>query len=113
MFFNVCFCCFATVVPDDIGPHGAHEDHQPRSLTPPTPPVHAEQSPSPPPSPRPMRQRAVAQLRPVSVPEIVRAMAGSDPTRQIADFDRHYMYSSNWKTSKRQLATRDPVTTAI
>ena len=38
-----------------------------------------------------MRQRAVAQLRPVSVPEIVRAMAGSDPTRQIADFDRHYM----------------------
>ena len=47
--FNICFCCFATVVP---------------------------------------RQRAVAQL---SVPEIVRAMAGSDPTRQIADFDRHYM----------------------
>ena len=88
--FNICFCCFATVVPDDIGPHGAHEDHQPRSLTPPTPPAHAEQFP-PPPSPHPMRQRAVAQLRPVSVPEIVRAMAGSDPTRQIADFDRHYM----------------------
>ena len=38
-----------------------------------------------------MRQRAMAQLRPVSIPEIVRDMAGSDPVRKIADFDRHYM----------------------
>ena len=38
-----------------------------------------------------MRQRAMAQLRRVSIPEIVRDMAGSDPVRQIADFDRHYM----------------------
>ena len=38
-----------------------------------------------------MRQRAMAQLRPVSIPEIVRDMAGSDPVRRIHDFDRHYM----------------------
>ena len=38
-----------------------------------------------------MRQRAMAQLRSVSIPEIVRDMAGSDPVRKIADFDRHYM----------------------
>jgi hypothetical protein len=51
------------------------EDAQqpPRSLTPPTPPVHAQPSPSP---PRPISQRAVAQLRPVSIPNIVRWAAG-------------------------------------
>ncbi len=38
-----------------------------------------------------MRQRAMAQLRPVSIPEIVRDMAGSDPLLKISDFDRHYM----------------------
>jgi len=38
-----------------------------------------------------MRQRAMAQLRPVSIPEIVRDMAGSDPVGRIQDFDRHYM----------------------
>ncbi len=40
-----------------------------RSHTPPTPPVPAA---SPPASTRPLRQRAMAQLRPVSTPEIVR-----------------------------------------
>jgi hypothetical protein len=83
---------FATIVPDDDGQRSADEDHRPsRSQTPPTPPVQAEPSQSPPPSPRPMRQRAMAQLRPVSIPEIVRDMAGSDPLQKIADFDRHYM----------------------
>ncbi len=38
-----------------------------------------------------MRQRAIAQLRPVSIPEIVHDMAGSDPVRKIEDFDRHYI----------------------
>ena len=38
-----------------------------------------------------MRQRAMVQLRPVSIPEIVRDMAGSDPVARIQDFDRHYM----------------------
>ena len=84
---------FATVVPDDGGQRIADdEDNRPSgSQTPPTPPVQAEPSQSPPPSPRPMRQRAMAQLRPVSIPEIVRDMAGSDPVRKIAGFDRHYM----------------------
>ena len=50
---------------DDM-PHGTR--------TPPTPP-----SRSPPPaSPLPARVRAVAQLRPVSIPEIVRDMAGKN-----------------------------------
>ncbi len=80
----------ATVVSDDDGQRGADEEDRPsRSQTPPTPPVQAGPSQSPPPSPRPMRQRAMAQLRPVSIPEIVRDMAGSDPVRKIADFDRH------------------------
>jgi hypothetical protein len=42
MFLMYVSVVFATVVPDDMGPHGAHEDHPPRSLTPPTPPVQAE-----------------------------------------------------------------------
>ena len=81
-----------TVVPDDDGQRGHDEEDRPsRSQTPPTPTVHAGPSQSPPPSPRHMRQRAMAQLRPVSIPEIVRDMAGSDPVRRIEDFDRHYM----------------------
>ncbi len=75
---------FPTVVPDDDGLRGRDEDDRPsRSQTPPTPPVHAGSSQSPPPSARPMRQRAMAQLRPVSIPEIVRDMAGSDPVGRI------------------------------
>ena len=66
----------ATVVPDDDGQRGHDEEVRPsRSQTPPTPPVQAGPS-------RPMRQRAMAQLRPVSIPEIVRDMAGSDPIRK-------------------------------
>ena len=33
----------------------------------------------------------MAQLRPVSIPNTVSDIAGSDPSRRIADFDRHYM----------------------
>ena len=48
--------------------------------------------PSPPPgSPIPARVRDVAQLRPVSIPDIVRDIAGNNPLQRIADFDRHYM----------------------
>ena len=90
--FNICFCCFATVVPDEEGQRSADEEGQlpgpSRSQTPPTPPVEAA---SPPACFRPSRQRAMAQLRPVSIPEIVRDMAGSDPLQKIADLDRHYM----------------------
>ncbi len=53
------------------------------SRTPPTPP-----SQSPPPT---SRVRAVANLRPVSIPDIVRDMAWKDPRRKLADFDRRYM----------------------
>jgi hypothetical protein len=38
-----------------------------------------------------MRQRAMAQLRPVSIPNIVCDLAGPQPVRRIAEFDRHYM----------------------
>ena len=58
-----------------------------RARTPPTPPV----VPSPSASPAPMRHRAMAHLRPVSIPALVSDMAGKDPTCKIADFDRHYM----------------------
>ena len=77
------------MVPDDD--HGLiseeEEQQNPRSQIPPTP-DHQQPSPSP---PRPIRQRAMAQLRPVSIPNIVSEMAGPDPLRRMADFDRHYM----------------------
>ena len=81
------------VVPDaddDPGHISEEEEDQlrPRTLTPPTPPVHVQPSPSP---PRPIRQRATAQLRPVSIPNIVRDIARPDLSRRISDFDRHYM----------------------
>jgi hypothetical protein len=33
----------------------------------------------------------MAQLRPVSIPDIFCNMAGKDPLRKIAEFDSHYM----------------------
>ena len=73
-----------TVVPDYDGLPGHDEDLRPSgSQTPPTPPVPAGSSDLHPPSTRPMRQRAMAQLRPVSIPEIVRDMAGSNPVGRI------------------------------
>ncbi len=83
------------VVPDDDDDedHGQRnsddEEREPyRGQTPPTPPVQHEPSGSPLPSPRPMCQRAIAQLRPISIPNIVCDIAGPDPLRKIADFDR-------------------------
>ena len=64
-----------------------NEDMPHGTRTPPTPP-----SRSPPPtSPLLSRVRAVAHLRPVSIPDIVRDMAGKDPKRKLAGFDRRYM----------------------
>ena len=69
-----------------------------------TPPVETSPLQSPPASPPAlMRQRAVAQLRPVSIPEIVADMAGKDPLQKMANFDRHYMPDGqpapeNWAT---------------
>jgi hypothetical protein len=78
------------VVPDDdLGRISEEEEQQsPRSQTPPTQPDHYQPSPSP---PRPIRQRAMVQLRPVSIPNVVSDIAGPDPLRRIAGFDRHYM----------------------
>jgi hypothetical protein len=78
------------VVPDDDDDRGQsnsdEEERQPyRAQTPPTLPIQHEPSRSPLPSPRPMRQRAIAQLRPVSIPNIVCDIAGPDPLRKIAD----------------------------
>ncbi len=75
-----------TVLSDeDIDPHIQDDQNDPPAgmRTPPTPP--------PPGSPIPARVRAVAQLRPVSIPDIVRDIAGNNPLQRIADFDRHYM----------------------
>ncbi len=79
----------AVVPDDDLGRISDEEEqYPPRSQTPPTPPDNHQPSPSP---PVPIRQRAMAQLRPVSIPNIVSDMAGTDSLQRIADFDRHYM----------------------
>ena len=68
-----------------MGPHNQDDEQDPPAdmRTPKTPP--------PPGSPIPARVRAVAQLRPVSIPDIVRDIAGSNPQQRIAAFGRHYM----------------------
>ena len=77
----------AVVPDDDLGRISEEEEQQPpRSQTPPMPPDSDPHQPSPSP-PRPIRQRAMAQLRPVSIPDIVSDMAGKDPLRKMAEFD--------------------------
>ena len=44
----------------------------------------------PPPAP-PLRQRAMAQLLPVSVPAVINDMAGKNLAKTLQDFDSHYM----------------------
>ncbi len=74
---------FATVVPKDDGQRSADdEDQLPVPCRSQTSPTSVVQAASPPASTRPLRQRAMAQLRPVSIPEIVRDMAGSDPPKK-------------------------------
>ena len=53
----------------------------------------SELSPShaPPPPAPPLRQRAMAQLRPVSVPAVIKDMAGKNLAHTLPEFDRHYM----------------------
>jgi hypothetical protein len=74
-------------VPDDesFTPH--HDDEPAGARTPPTPAVED----SPPPSPRPLRQRSMARLRPVSIPDMVRDIAGKDAIRAMGDFFSHCM----------------------
>ena len=45
----------------------------------------------PTPEPAPSRARAIAHVRPISISDIVRDVAGPDPMRIIRDFDRVYM----------------------
>jgi len=85
----------ATVVPDDDHVPGSQESYEePRddpsgTSTPPTPAVSPSRDP-PPPAP-PLRQRAMAQLRPVSVPAVIKDMAGKNFTKTLRDFDGHFM----------------------
>ncbi len=93
IFFTVLVSCFSGVISDDEIETSNQDNPVDRgdmpegSRTPTTPP---SQSP-PPTSPLLSRVRAVAHLRPVSIPDIVRDMAGKDPKRKLADFDRRYM----------------------
>ena len=88
-FLTLVVSCFSGVISDDenetSNPYNPvdREDMPDGSRTPPTPP-----SQSPPPT---SRVPAVAHIRPVSIPDIVRDMAGKDPKRKLADFDRRYM----------------------
>ncbi len=75
---------------DDQLSHHEQDNRPPRSCTPPSPPVEAHE-PSPLPLPRPVIPSAIAQLRPVSIPDIVGNMAGKDPIQAMADFDLHFM----------------------
>ena len=43
--------------------------------------------PAPSPPPQPTRQRAVAQVRPISMLQVVREMAGRDPIETVRDLD--------------------------
>ena len=71
---------FATVVPVDDHVPGSQEPFKEPSndpsgtRTPPTPDVFP--SHAPPPSATPLRQRAMAQLRSVSIPAVIKDMAG-------------------------------------
>ena len=63
-----------------------HPDSHPPSPQQPDPPSRAVQDQQP-----PGRQRAMAHVRPISVSDIVRNLAGSDPMRAVHNFDRVYM----------------------
>jgi hypothetical protein len=77
-----------TVVPDDDLVEKPCDEPS-GTRTPPTPKV----SPSlaPPPHAPPLRQRAMAQLLPVSVPAVIKDMAGKNLAKTLRDFDSHYM----------------------
>jgi hypothetical protein len=85
----------ATVVPDDDHVPGSQESYEePRddpsgTRTPPTPAVSPSHVP-PPPAP-PLRKRAMAQLRPVSIPAVIKDMADKNFAKTLRDFDGHYM----------------------
>jgi hypothetical protein len=91
----VIYCCISvTVVQDDDlveEPFEEPSDEPSGTRTPPTPVVSPSPAPAPPPPAPPLRQRAMAQLRPVSVPAVIKDMAGRNLAQTLRDFDRHYM----------------------
>ncbi len=70
---------------ESFNPH--HDDEPAGARTPPTPAVED----SPPPSPRPQRQRLMARLRPISIPDMVSDLAGKDAIRVMSGFESRYM----------------------
>ena len=81
-----------TVVPDDDLVEEPFEEpcNEPSGTrTPPTPDVSPSLAP-PPPAP-PLRHRAMAQLRPVSVPAVIKDMAGKNLAQTLREFNRHYL----------------------
>lgn len=53
--------------------------------------LQPDPQPQPPPVPEPARRRAFAHIRPISIADIARDVAGPDPMRTVRDFDRAYM----------------------
>jgi hypothetical protein len=84
---NYCFnsVLFLSVVPGEelMDPSEESVEEPSGARTPPTPPAGGSSSQS--------RQRAMAQLRPVSMADTVKSMAGKDPVKSLQDFDRNYM----------------------
>ncbi len=83
------------MVPDDDHVPGSQESYEePRNdssgtRTPPMPALSPSHDP-PPPAP-PLRQRAMAPLRPVSLPAVIKDMADNFFAKTLRDFDGHYM----------------------
>ena len=83
-----------TVVPDDDlveEPFKEPCDEPSGTRTPPTPEVSPSRAP-PPPAP-PLCQRAMAQLLPVSVPAVIKDMAGKNIAKTFRYFRSHYVPS--------------------
>ena len=84
-----CLLFLSTVLSDDdMGPHTRWRA---RSASRNAPPPKLALTPPPPGSPIQAQVRAGVQLRPVSIPDIVRDIAGGNPQQRIAAFDRHYI----------------------
>jgi hypothetical protein len=89
MYIIICLCFFllyVSVLSDDyFGPHNQDDlNHPPAGM-------RTHQTPPPPGCLIPTRVHAVAQLWPVSVPDIFRDIAWKNPPQRILDFDHHYM----------------------
>jgi len=82
----------SAVVPDDFdlvrdGPNSPQD-----RTSSPCPDEDPQSDPQPqPPVPAPARRRAVAQIRPISIADLARDVAGPDPMRVVREFDRVYM----------------------